>query len=554
MFRKNDVENIQLSLISKENSWSEYMKKRVEKSWAGYFRDSILPSIDESEYKVLYSEKSSRPNTPVNYMIGLLIIKSLNNLSDDELLDEALFNQKVQYALGTIDYDKQPISKNMISNFRVRINEYERETGINLFENTMKKINKKIIQAANIDKSLKRMDSLMISSSCKKMTRTELIYKVNERFIKMLNKSQKEIDDELKNYLNEDNKVDVLYRIKEEEIGGKLTLLLNDSIKLYNKYREDEEILETEEFKQLKRLIEDQYDETKKKPKDGKEIKPTSMQSPYDEDSTYRFKYKGNIGYVGNIEEAVDTKKELALITDWDVAPNVKSDKEFMEEKIEKKETDEEETIIVDAAYYSTELNEKAKEKNIQLHPTDMTGKKDIKETNLDEFEIEENNKITKCPAGNKPIESKYSESKNMVYADFDKELCMQCPYYEKCAVQKFSTKTKLCTSIGQIEFAKLRKNRNTEEYKKISRLRSGIEGIPSVLRRKYRIDDRKTKGVVCLKNKLSSAIISINIKRIVKYMVKIHCTKMILKLKQEFYFFLEKIRNKILVSYLTQF
>ena len=481
-------------------------------------------------------------------MIGLLIIKSLNNLSDDELLDEALFNQKVQYALGTIDYDKQPISKNMISNFRVRIYEYEKETGINLFENTMNKINEKIIQASNIDKSLKRMDSLMISSSCKKMTRTELIYKVNERFVKMLNKNKRDIDDEIKAYLKEDNAVDVLYRIKEEEIGGKLTALLNDSIKLYNKYKEDEEIIKTEEFKQLKRLIEDQYDETKKKPKDGKSIKPTSMQTPYDEDSTYRFKYKGNIGYVGNIEEAVDTKKELALITEWDVAPNVKSDKEFMEEKIEKKETVEKETIIVDAAYYSTELNEKAKEKNIQLHPTDMTGKKDIKETNLDQFEFEENNRITKCPAGNKPVKSKYSESKNMVYADFDKETCMQCPYYEKCAVQKFREKTKLCTSIGQIEFAKLRKNRNTEEYKKISRLRSGIEGIPSVLRRKYRIDDRKTKGVVCLKIKLSSAIISINIKRMVKYMAKVLCDKMNLKLKQKFYFFLEKVGNKVSV------
>ena len=120
-----------------------------------------------------------------------------------------------------------------------------------------------------------------------------------------------------------------------------------------------------------------------------------------------------------------------------------------------------------------------------------------------------------------------------MIYADFDKEKCKACAYREKCAVKEFATKNKLSTSVGQIESAKIRKLRNDENYKKTSRLRSGIEGIPSVLRRKYRIDDRKTKGVVYLKIVLSSSILSINIKRITKYVKQ---KKVVCKLNNKFY------------------
>ena len=314
MFRKNNVKIEQQSLLSKEHEWSDYKLTRLQQSWAGVFRKQILPNINEDSYSVLYSDKASRPNTPVNYLVGLLIIKSIQGLSDEELLDAALYNEMVQYALGTLDYVDQPISKNMISNFRVRLYEYSKKTGIDLFENTMREINEELISLSKIDKSLNRIDSLMISSSCKRMARSELIYTVNERFIKLLNKLNKNIDEEFKAYLEEDNSTEVLYRTKETEIGGKLTLLLNHSIKLYNDNKDDADINCTEEFNQLKRLIDDQYDSTNSKPKDGKDIKPTSLQTPYDAKATYRYKYQGNVGYVGNVVECIDTEKKLALI------------------------------------------------------------------------------------------------------------------------------------------------------------------------------------------------------------------------------------------------
>jgi len=51
-------------------------QKALEKSWAKVFADEIFPAIDEKRFSVLYSDKTSRPNTPVNVIVGALICKN----------------------------------------------------------------------------------------------------------------------------------------------------------------------------------------------------------------------------------------------------------------------------------------------------------------------------------------------------------------------------------------------------------------------------------------------------------------------------------------------
>ena len=61
----------------------------MEKSWAKVFADEIFPAIDEKRFSVLYSDKASRPNTPVNVIVGALIIKELFDYSDDEMVENS---------------------------------------------------------------------------------------------------------------------------------------------------------------------------------------------------------------------------------------------------------------------------------------------------------------------------------------------------------------------------------------------------------------------------------------------------------------------------------
>ena len=101
-FVKND--NQQLTLLDSTFNLTEREKRMLEKSWAKTFADKVFPAIDENIFSVLYSEKASRPNTPVNVIVGALILKEVLNVTDDEIVEAMAFDIRYQYALHTTSY------------------------------------------------------------------------------------------------------------------------------------------------------------------------------------------------------------------------------------------------------------------------------------------------------------------------------------------------------------------------------------------------------------------------------------------------------------------
>ena len=87
-FKSNDCH--QLTFDDSLFALKEREKKTLKKSWAKVFADEIFPAIDEERFSVLYSDKASRPNTPVNVIVGALIIKELFDYSDDEIVENLM--------------------------------------------------------------------------------------------------------------------------------------------------------------------------------------------------------------------------------------------------------------------------------------------------------------------------------------------------------------------------------------------------------------------------------------------------------------------------------
>jgi hypothetical protein len=58
---------------------------------------------------------------------------------------------------------------------------------------------------------------------------------------------------------------------------------------------------------------------------------------------------------------------------------------------------------------------------------------------------------------------------------------------------------------------------RGTSKYQELAKKRAGIEGIPSVLRRRYKIDHLPVRGVVRVKVWLGFKIAAINCKKLIK-------------------------------------
>ena len=131
-FKTNDCQ--QLSFDDSFISLTEREKKALEKSWAKIFADEIFPAIDEERFSVLYSDKASRANTPVNVIIGALIIKELFDYSDDEIVENLMLDLHLQYALHTTSFVEQPVSDKTLSRFRKRCYDYETLHGVDLYD------------------------------------------------------------------------------------------------------------------------------------------------------------------------------------------------------------------------------------------------------------------------------------------------------------------------------------------------------------------------------------------------------------------------------------
>lgn len=99
----------------------------MEKSWAKTFAEKVFPAIDENIFSVLYSDKASRSNIPVNVIVGALILKEALGDTDDELVEALMFDVCYQYVLHTTSFEEQSLSDRTLSRFRARVLAYETE-------------------------------------------------------------------------------------------------------------------------------------------------------------------------------------------------------------------------------------------------------------------------------------------------------------------------------------------------------------------------------------------------------------------------------------------
>lgn len=92
---------------------------------------------------------------------------------------EALaFDFRFHYALGIEDIEKERICINTPTHFRNRLVAYGMKTGEDLLKQEIEYLSQQLAQGIGMNFSMGRMDSMMISSSCKKSTHFELVYAV----------------------------------------------------------------------------------------------------------------------------------------------------------------------------------------------------------------------------------------------------------------------------------------------------------------------------------------------------------------------------------------
>ena len=488
-FRANDYQ--QLSLNDKLMNLTEREKKALDKSWAKIFADEIFPAIDEERFSVLYSHKASRPNTPVNVIIGALIIKELFDYSDDEIVENLMLDLHLQYALHTTSYEEQPLSDKTLSRFRKRCYDYETLHGVDLYHDCVKDLSDKIAKIMKLNGRIRRMDSMMIESNIRFLSRMELIYTCISKLVIYLTKnSPDKVSEGLIHYADPNDYNRIFYHQRNDDMEKIIQMLLADSDFLLEICKTDyEEIIEYQLFA---RCISEQTvvenEKRRLRTKEDGTMNSSALQNPSDPDATYRNK-SGKLyrGYAANLEETVG--KNGSVVTDYQFDKNTHTDSHFLQDTLSTMEKSEEEIILItDGGYDGQDNIALAKEKNVKLVTTALIGKEapDV----LADFEFnEDGTRLLKCAAGHEPVSQTFTKSTRQCRVSFDRNHCAGCPYQNQCRPKIYKKIATFITSKNASNRAKSQRYMQSDEFSNLARLRNGVETIPANIRKNYHLD-----------------------------------------------------------------
>ncbi len=313
--------------------------------------------------------------------------------------------------------------------------------------------------------------------------------------------------------------VEIHNRVESAE--NKIETILEDAKILINLC--DEDIEDSSAYKLLVRVLNEQTNIYPNGIRQLKEADDSSMdssilQNPADPEATFRHKAgKNHIGYAANLVESSNENGDT-LVTDFQFETNNYSDKKFINDAMERMDSQPEDNhtvIVADGAY--TADTALAKSKNIEIVNTNLTGK-ETPDINADfEFD-EEGTKILKCPAGYEPLSCSYNKKTGQCVASFDKEKCENCPHFNEC---KPNLRVKVCkktVSLKSKNRAQQQKKRSTKEFTDLTKFRNGVESLPSILRRKYHVDKIPARGMIRKKLFFGAKVTAMNIQKFCKF------------------------------------
>ena len=185
MYKKNPRMQ-QPFLLSDISDLPQRSLKHLQSSWAETFRKEVFSRIPEDVFQVLYDSGPSRPNVPVNILVGLEILKEWRGWSDEEMYDHFLFDLQVRYALGCDRFGEGDFDLRTTYYFRRRMSEYALKTGKNLLADVFQAVTDEQIDKYKVNTRLQRMDSTQILSNIADLSRLELLVEAIQRLYRIL--------------------------------------------------------------------------------------------------------------------------------------------------------------------------------------------------------------------------------------------------------------------------------------------------------------------------------------------------------------------------------
>ena len=526
MYRKN-TRSAQPLLLSDVNSLPSKLVKRLHRSWAATFREEVFQRIGEDGFAVLYSEKGSRPNTPVNILVGLEILKEGRHWSDEELYDHFCFDLQVRYALGCDVFGEGDFCLRTLYNFRQRVVDHALSTGENLFATVFQQVTDSQMAKLKVRTEMQRLDSTMILSNIADLSRLELLVELLQRLWRLLNAADRERYRAVFEAYVKDSAGQYAYRLKGREVvwehigqvGEVLYGLLRD---LQEGYGEEPMYAVAKRFFAENFVAEAEV----VRAKTNAEIGAGCLQSLDDLEASYRKKGNGAYkGYVAHIAETCHPANPVQLIDQVQVAPNQVSDVKLLQQGLPELQERLRATLLVtDGAYVSPELDQPLRDAQMQQITSGLTGTlPDHRQGRLavSDFSttLDAQGEVTQvtCPAG----EVGRIESRGQSYGwSFDAAVCRQCPLAAHCPTRPDKTQTEWGMTVPRARARSAHRRRMFERHKAEARnLRTAVEAAIFQLKHGWSQGKVRVRGRIRVTMTVLCSALAVNLRRIDRYL-----------------------------------
>jgi hypothetical protein len=494
MLRKNDA-HLQWPLFGGIDSLPVQQQRRLEKSWAGAFYHQLFCRIDEQPFAVLYSEQDSRPNIPVNVLVGFETLKAGFGWSDEEAYDHFCFDVQVRYALGYRDLSEGHFDLRTVYNFRQRVTLHMQQTGENLIERAFEQVTDEQIAAFNFRTTKLRMDSTLIASNIHQVTRLQLLVEVLQRVQRMLQEEDcRRYADDLAPYLK-GTSGQYIYSLRGEDYAAHLQRVGELMQRLVTELRA--QYGDEPAYQVLARVFQEHFivEESTLRARKGEQLSAASLQWPDDCQATYRCQRgQDHVGHVANVSQTCHPENPFQLIVKVQTEPNNSDDAAILAAALpdlaQRSEVDE---LHTDGGYNSAQVDDLMQTHHVRQVQTAIRGPQPTEgkvgledmtwQTNADNGQPE----LVTCPGGQR-AEVVGGRKEGRYAATFDAAVCADCPLREQCPTQPPVRRAGNVLRFSQREVnVALRRQRCDEERAAERHLRPAVEATIRAIKHPFR-------------------------------------------------------------------
>jgi hypothetical protein len=476
---------------------TEKTRKRLLDGWPGVFRHVILELMPVDTISGHFDSTMGRPTKELYSMAGLILLMEFMDWTKEQALDAYSFNMNVHYALNL-----EPVTHDIAKRTLERhLDLFEQD---DLAKVTMNEITTTLVKVLGIKIDKQRLDSTHIFSDMAGFGRTRMMGVAIKRFLTQVIRDNQQDYNSLDESFRQRYAPGVNQLFADTRKDGESRRLLRqqvaeDMYMLVKRFGEDKSHADRNTYKALERIFYEQCDVREEKVSVKAKTGGNVIQNPSDPDATYDG-HKGP-GYQVQISETCHPQNEAQIIVCAIPQTAVELDTAATSEVLDNlQETDLlPQELFADAHYCSDQNHQDAAARGVELvGPVQSNNpiEKDVDSLNVDDFNIDEQTEeVICCPAGHKPVSSIHDKQTGKTKTIMPTSACSQCEFRNECPVEKRRDNYYLGHTAKKRRLAGRRREENTDAFRERYRIRGGIEGTNSGLKRKTGLGRLRVRG-----------------------------------------------------------